>query len=136
MSALIATLHQRPTLRSAVRFALVGLTGTLLDLGLFTTFYYVIGMAAVTANIVSYSAGIVNNYLLNRAWTFAGRPRARVAGQFAQFAAVSMTALALNTLIVALLAPEVGGLAAKLLASAAGLAWNFLGNHFWTFGRR
>jgi putative flippase GtrA len=61
--------------------------------------------------------------------------------QAAQFLLVSLSALLLNTSLVLVLsaafapflAPASASLLAKLSATGAGLAWNFLGNHFWTF---
>ncbi|NTV62856.1 MAG: GtrA family protein [Oscillochloris sp.] len=125
---------QAPSRATAARFAAVGVLGTLLDIGLFALLHTWLGVAVVVANILSYGAGIVNNYLWHRFWTY-GRvaSAAPVAGQFARFLVVSLSALALNTLIVFLLAPLLGALPAKLLATGVGLGWNFLANHYWTF---
>ena len=83
------------------RFLVVGLSGTALD------FFILVALKAWgwptgVSNVLSFSAGIVNNYTWNRRWTFADTqttPHARLA-QFAQFALVSGIDLALNTLLV------------------------------------
>lgn len=123
------------------RFAAVGLLGTLLDMALFGLLHLALGLAALPANTLSYSAGIVNNFLLHRRWTYAPSARRPALGQFARFTAVSLSALALNTLVVTLLSPALAqslplptaALAAKVFATGLGIAWNFLANHLWTF---
>ena len=130
------------TLRCLPRFVMVGLLGTLLDIGLFTVLRVRIGMPTLAANTISYSAGIVNNYVLHRRWTYADRPRKALGAQFSQFAAVGLSALLLNNLLVLLLVSPLGALfahagygdvSAKICATGVGLCWNFLANSFWTF---
>ncbi|RPJ42615.1 MAG: GtrA family protein [Chloroflexi bacterium] len=131
-----------PTILTAARFAIVGLLGTLVDASLFFAGHMLLGLPALAANTISYSAGILNNYSFHRAWTFAGRARTASRRQFALFAAVSLAALGLNNLVVFLLSPVFTGwlgdpalaaLLAKGCAIAAGMSWNFLANHLWTF---
>jgi len=131
------------TLRMLARFLIVGMAGTLLDFTLFTLLHIQFGLTGLLANTFSYSAGIVNNYLIHRRWTFATRPQKAAGRQFAQFAAISLSALVANTLVVLLLAPAFrpffadqvhASLLAKVCATGVGVAWNFLANHRWTFG--
>lgn len=133
-----------PHLLLPLRFAAVGLLGTALDFTLFLVLHSLLHWHPLLANVVSYSAGIVNNYTLHRAWTFAARPRQAAPGQFARFAAASLGALLLNSLVVLLLTPTLQtllpqpGLAAalaKLCATAAGLGWNFFAAQRWVFAR-
>jgi putative flippase GtrA len=126
---------------TVARFMTVGAVGTVLDVGGFALLHTALGLPALPANVLSYSLGILNNYLLHRRWTYAGRPAKSARVQFLQFLAVSLSALALNTALVLLLtaafAPSLpaayAGLLAKLCATGVGLGWNFLLNNFWTF---
>ena len=134
-----------PTVHSIqrfARFATVGLLGTFIDLVLFLVLRTWFSWPTLLANICSYSAGIVNNYLLHRAWTFRDRQRTAALLQFARFALVSLSALALNTLLVLLLAaplgtlltlPQWSELLAKACATVVGFGWNFVANRAWTF---
>ena len=124
------------------RFAVVGLLGTIIDIGLFALLHVRLGIPALVANTISYSAGIANNYILHRHWTYAHRPRRAVGVQFSQFSVVSLSALALNNLSVLLLAhplglllavPAYGDLLAKGCATGVGMVWSYVGNSFWTF---
>ncbi len=120
-------------LRSISRFLIVGMLGTLIDISLFAALHTWVGAPTLAANTLSYSAGIVNNFVWHRNWTFTDRPRKTTGAQFSQFAIVSLSALMLNNLIVLLLAPSFGALVAKICATGVGLGWNFLINNFWTF---
>lgn len=129
-------------IHAILRFLAVGALGTIIDFGLFTVLHARLGMPALAANMISYSAGTVNNYILHRNWTYADRPRRAVGAQFAQFTLVSLSALMLNSGIVLLLAqpleallasPAYGSLLAKGCATCVGLGWNLLANSIWTF---
>lgn len=124
------------------RFMAVGVVSTLLDVVLFTVLHLAFGVPTLAANTFSYSAGIVNSYLLHRRWTFSDRPRQPFGRQFSQFLVVSVSALLLNNLIVLLFTPPLGALlqnaafgavAAKLAATGMGMVWNYLANSIWTF---
>ncbi len=128
--------------RYVPRFVVVGALGTLIDVGLFTVLHLVFGVPALVANTMSYSAGIANNYILHRVWTYADRPRREVAPQFVAFAAVSLAALVINNLTVLTLTgpfadligqAALGALLAKAVATGIGVSWNFFANTFWTF---
>jgi putative flippase GtrA len=143
MAPLIQTLQRNEIVRSAARFALIGVLGTLIDLSLFSIFHLVLGIPTLPANTLSYSTGIINNYFFHRKWTFAQPSQHKSAGkQFAQFAVVSLSAMLLNNLLVLLLTPlanqalgdaGISSLFAKLCATGIGLGWNFLANQRWTF---
>ncbi len=124
------------------KFLSVGMVGTVVDLALYTALHVIFGAPALAANTLSYSAGIVNNYLLHRHWTYADRASKAMAAQFSQFAVVSLSALVLNNLLVLVLAhplgmlvahPDAGDLLAKLCATGVGVCWNFVINNNCTF---
>lgn len=130
------------TLYCVPRFLAVGMLGTLIDVGLFAILHSVVGVPTLVANTISYSAGIVNNYILHRHWTFAHRERKAAGTQFSQFAVVSVSALVMNNVLLLLMAPPLstlfadagyGTFVAKLCATGIGVCWNFLINNFWTF---
>jgi putative flippase GtrA len=138
----IRTLIDHKEIQRFLRFGLVGITGTLLDFALLTLLKEVFHLPTLGANTLSYSAGIINNFIFNRLWTFPEARRSPIATQFAQFAVVSLVGLAINDLLVTWLeAPlglmfgsqERGYLPAKLAATLVVLVWNFIGNRLWTF---
>jgi putative flippase GtrA len=142
MAHLTGFLETNDTLRYIRRFLTVGMLGTLIDIALFTVLRVLLGIPTLAANTLSYSAGIVNNFVWHRRWTFAHRSRKAPGAQFSQFVVVSLSALMLNNLIVLWLAPSLGvlfanagygALVAKICATGVGVCWNFLANNLWTF---
>lgn len=124
---------QRTEMGRIIRFLTVGASGTLLDLALFAVLKQAFGWATLPANIVSFSAGILNNFTWNRLWTFADVRAKRAYVQFLQFAVVSLGGLLLNTLLVLFLEPLSGVALAKALATGVVVCWNFSANRYWTF---
>ena len=121
-----------------LRFAIIGMIGTLVDFGLLIVFKEVFGFPTLRANILSYSAGIVNNFILNRLWTFSEAREKHVMLQLTQFVVVSLIGLGLNTLIVISLEDlmpfsDMGYITAKIIATGFVLLWNFIANRLWTF---
>lgn len=134
----------RQDVQRFARFAAVGMLGTLIDVVLFMLLSGWLGLPTLFANTLSYSVGIINNYALNRVWTFGDSCRKATGKQFVQFALVSLSALALNNLLVLMLAtplgtlvaaPQWGYLLAKLCATVVGFCWNFFANRSWTFNQ-
>lgn len=143
MKVAALALHKSSEANRFLRFLTVGSLGTLLDFGLLTLLKPA-GVPTLPANSLSYSAGIINNFILNRRWTFAGAPNAPWSIQLLQFALVSLSGLALNSGLVFLLEaplggllgrPEWGYLPAKVIATGIVVLWNYLGNRLWTFPR-
>lgn len=130
------------TWRGIGRFLAVGMLGTLVDFMLFAGLHTLLGVPVLIANTISYSAGIINNFILHRRWTFANQEHRALGTQFTQFTIVSLSALILNNLLVLSLAPSFealfnlagyGTLLAKICATGVVVCWNFLANTFWTF---
>ncbi|MFN8373863.1 MAG: GtrA family protein [Anaerolineae bacterium] len=124
------------------RFAIVGLLGTLVDFCVLVVLKEALGLPLLLANTLSYAAGISNNFLLNRTWTYGDVQRKTWWTQFGQFFLVSTIGLLLNNTMVALLSepvgaligqPQIGYLAAKVVATLLVLFWNFFANRYWTF---
>lgn len=124
-----------------LRFVIVGLSGTLIDIG-FLTLLKTVGQATLPANVLSYTLGLLNNFIWHRHWTYADGRSKTLWLQLGQFTLISLTGLLLNTMLVYLLeaplgqliaAPSLGYLPAKLLATALVGIWNFSLNRHWTF---
>lgn len=125
-----------------IRFLFVGMSGTIIDFGILYLLKTIFLVPLIIANTVSYSAGIVNNYTLNRYWTFAEKKSDPVSHQFGKFLAVNVFALILNNLIVILANhpiseffenPQTGYLYSKVLATIIVVIWNYSANRLWTF---
>jgi putative flippase GtrA len=130
MRKLIARHHH--SIREFVKFALVGILNTAVDVALFFVLTR-LDVPYVAAQVVSYSCGAGNSYVLNKLWTF------RTCGlsypEMLRFAAVNLASLGISLVCLRLLHDTAGlGLAAaKGAATVCALAANFLSSKLWVF---
>ena len=113
------------------------MSGTLIDLGLLNLLHGYLGVDVYLAATLAFMAAVINNFLLNKYWTFKNQAGYLKKGpaQFFNFVFVSVVGLLINLGIMALLI-EVFDLwfnLAKLAAIIIVLFWNFIANKLWTF---
>jgi putative flippase GtrA len=120
-----------------VRFGLVGAVGFIVNLAVFALLVHALGVQYLIANVVAWLVAVLNNFILNRHWTFDAKDgQARF--QAIRFFAVSAIAEGFSLLILTLLV-EGGGMAklpAQAIAVACSTPLNFLGNKLWSFRAR
>jgi putative flippase GtrA len=117
-----------------VRFGFVGGLGFVVNLAVYTLCVHAIGIDYHLAAIAAWLIAVVNNFVLNRHWTFDAGD-GRVHFQAVRFVVVSLVALGFSLLILMLLV-EAAGVAkvpAQALAVGASMPLNFLGNKLWSF---
>ena len=117
-----------------VRFGLVGGIGFIVNVAVYALFVHSAGLDYRAASVVAWLVAVVNNFVLNRHWTFDAR-EGRAHFQAMRFLVVSLAAEAFSLLLLTLLV-ESGGIAkipAQALAVAASMPLNFLGNKLWSF---
>lgn len=129
----LATLLQRET----VRYALVGVSGLVVDLVALVLLFEVVGLPLLWANAISFSLAVTNNYLLNRHWTFGRRRQHRSTVTAPLFLTAALVGLGINELGLLLLTDRgVNYLIAKLLVIGVVVIWNFSFNSLITFRNR
>lgn len=116
------------------KFGLVGASGYLINLAVFSVLADSFGLHHLIAAVGAFCVALANNFLWNRHWTFEsgdGHP----GFQAARFLAVSLGALAINLVVLELLVSgaSLGDLTAQAIAVAVAMPFNFLGNKLWTF---
>lgn len=105
----------------------------LLVYGLVIVLHFPLYLGTTIAFVVAAS----HNFVLNKLWTFHDRGW-RYKRQYVKFLFVSCIGLGITLFIMALLI-EVWGIQiilSKLITSIIVLAWNFLANKYWTFGKK
>jgi putative flippase GtrA len=120
-----------------VRFGLVGGVGFVVNVAVYALFVHGAGFEYRIASVVAWLVAVVNNFVLNRHWTFdAGEGRAH--HQAARFLAVSLAAEIVSLLLLTVFveSAHVAKVPAQALAVALSMPFNFLGNKLWTFGSR
>lgn len=83
------------------RFLVVGASGYVVNLAIFSI-ALLLGLHYIPAAIVAFVVAWMNNFMLNRHWTFRAHAEAMV-GQGARYLAVSVVALIANLIILQLL---------------------------------
>ena len=128
-------------LRQFVKFAVVGGTGTVVNLAVFQLLVFLYehatgnpaGIFNQVAVGIAFCVAVTSNFLLNRFWTF--RNRGRFVRHFSRFFAVSLIGFGLNELLFTLLfnVAHVQRLLSLLLAILIVLPFNFVGSKWWAF---
>jgi len=140
-----ATRRREPSVSwQAIRFGMIGLSGTVISFVLFTLLNQQLGWRVIVANPIAYGAGIVNNYFWNRIWNYRHVERRSVLHQGGQFALISLGALVLHTGILGFATRWGVGIKRDFFvycavyagATAVSYAWNFTFNHHITFRER
>ncbi len=133
-----------------VKFAIVGALGSVTDFTILNLLIIFAGFSSGIANGVGFCAAVLQNFILNRWWTY---PESRVRNtrrQMAMFALVSVVGLGINLIVFEyfdeLLRPywvewlsssdlgfTVSYNSAKMFAIGVVLFWNFAANRLWTY---
>jgi putative flippase GtrA len=124
--------RHRHSIGEFIKFALVGLLNTGVDVAIFFLLTR-IGTPYVVAQVVSYSCGAANSYLFNKIWTF--RSSGLSYAEIVRFTTVNLISLGISVVVLSLLHGTAGVelAAAKGGATVSALAANFLGNKLWVF---
>jgi dolichol-phosphate mannosyltransferase len=118
------------------KFALVGVTGYVVNLTVFTLLVRGADVHYMVAAVLSFVVAVTNNYLWNRFWTFRGQ-RGHFYYQGLRFFVVSWCALAANLAVLRVLVGlGVDEVAAQAIAIVLVTPINFVGNKLWSFRRR
>ena len=116
------------------KFLLVGLSGYVVNLAVFTFALKVLHVHHIAAATLAFLVAVTNNFWWNRHWTFLARG-GHAGFQAARFLTVSVIAFLIQLVFLELLISAAG--LPKVLAQAISLALatpvNFIGNKLWSF---
>ncbi len=145
------------------KFLAVGVTGFIVDFGVFNLLYKALNFPPVLAQAISFTLAAINNFMWNRYWTYPDSRSKPILRQFGMFFVLSVIGLLIRTPIFALFSgPMVAlvesmqyGVFAGLIAFATNtlhisieqlglnaalaiavlvvLFWNFFSNRFITY---
>jgi putative flippase GtrA len=119
-----------------LKFSVVGATGFVVNLAVYTALLRGAGLHYLPAAACSFVVAVTNNYLWNRHWTFR-ETRGDLYHQGARFLAVSLVALGLNLGILRLLVGlGLNKVAAQAIAIILVMPFSFSVNKLWSFRRK
>jgi putative flippase GtrA len=132
-----ATKQRHRGLRQFVKFGIVGASGFVVNLVVFTLLQKVVPNHASNPQYYfiysgAFLSGGVSNYILNRIWTF--RSDAHLGREGAKFMSVSLVALCVGLTISWLGQPYLGhGHKLWFVSTVGAIFVNFFVNKYWTF---
>ncbi len=133
---------QHPGTFQFIKFAIVGVAGTIVDFGVYTVLTRVFGIYYIIATACSVFLAILNNFFLNKHWTFDRGNSGKAKSEYAKFFVVSIVNYFLNVGITYAIVEHTAAeqwfgsyddFFAKIVAIGLVLLSNYFGNKYWTF---
>jgi putative flippase GtrA len=123
-----------PIFLKFIFFALVGVSGLVIDFGLTYLNKEKLKLNKYLANGTGFFAAATNNFFLNRNWKFANT-HPDVTGQYIKFIGFALIGLAINSVIVWWMTEKMkkNFYLSKGVATFIVTCWNFLSNFLFTF---
>jgi putative flippase GtrA len=116
------------------RFGTVGASGYVVNLAVFAVCVHAIGIDYRVAAVIAWIVSVINNFWLNRHWTF-GAKEEHPMFQAVRFFAVSLLAFGFSYVVLVALVSGLGvpKVVAQAIAIVAGTPLNFVGQKLWSF---
>lgn len=117
-----------------IRFVTVGASGYVVNLAVFAGALHLLGLDYRISAVIAWIVSVLNNFWLNRHWTFDAKHQHPIF-QAARFFAVSLVAFAFTYIVLVALVDGVGmsKVLAQAIAIVAGTPLSFLGQKLWSF---
>ncbi len=121
-----------------LKFALVGALGTLINLGILYCFTEFFKVYYLISEIFAFVIVSINNYLLDKVWTFKEEVREQVVIKYFQFFTISVIALMINLIFLFILVEyfHLWYIFAEIFAIGCAFLINFSGNRYFTFKQK
>jgi len=134
-----------------IKFALVGISDTVVDFGIFNLLSSIMGFATIPSSVVSFIAAVFNNFFWNRHWTYPESKEFPFSEQFGKFGVVSLAGLIIRTIIFAKIeipliqlsetyfgqinisSEVIGHNLTLAIVIVIVLFWNYFVNRLWTY---
>ena len=118
------------------KYCIVGVIGLILDLSVYYFCYKLLYISYGLSNIISSNVGVINNFILNRTFTF--KTKDKILLRFFSFYGVAFIGMLISTFLIVLFTDnlEFHPMAAKLIALGIVTVLQFLANKFITFNKK
>jgi putative flippase GtrA len=136
--------------RRFLKFAAVGISGSVVDFGVFNLVSSILGVSSTASQAISFTLAVFNNFIWNRLWTYPETKKSSIWKPFIQFGVVNVIGLGIRTLLFLLMEVQMINLAAFALPKFNNptiighnltlalvilivMLWNYFANRYWTF---
>ena len=119
------------------KFSCVGGLNTLIDFGIFSLLNSLLGINYIISQVISYSSGTLNSFILNKFWTFKDtKTNKKTTKEIIQFIVVNSASLGVSLIGLSILLKNnsMNSFIAKIISMVLAQVVNFLGYRFWVFG--
>lgn len=119
------------------KFSCVGGLNTLIDFGVFSLLNSLFGINYIISQVISYSSGTLNSFILNKFWTFKDtKTNKKTTKEIIQFIVVNSASLGVSLIGLSILLKNnsMNPFIAKIISMVLAQVVNFLGYRFWVFG--
>ena len=131
-----AALRRRANWEQLVKFCVVGASGYVVNLAVYTVLLEGAGLHYIPAAVGSFLVAVTNNYTWNRVWTFRGQRGHLVLQGVAVPRRLDERARANLLVLHLLIQAGLGEVVAQALAIMIVTPINFVGNKLWSFRHR
>jgi putative flippase GtrA len=134
-----------------LKFATVGTLGSIIDIGVMNVLTRLMNMSLVLAGSISFTCAVINNFTLNRYWTYPDSRSKPLVHQLGMFFLVNSIGIGIRIPILHYVEPAMAGVfermahlshataeslaknATLLVAIGVVMTWNFFINRYWTY---
>lgn len=134
-----------------LKFAVVGVTGAIVDFGILNLLRLVFDMPLISAQAISFVCAVINNFVWNRYWTYPDSRSKPISKQLLQFFIINTIGILIRTPLITWMDQRIFSLLkqtavdfpfsnmvisqnlALAFAIIIILLWNFFANRYWTY---
>ena len=116
-----------------IKFGITGVMNTAVDFIVFMLLSF-FGLNAYLSQVIAYSCGMLNSYIINRSWTFKAKG-SFFSRQMIRFFAANLLLLLLSVILLCFFTEQMGfiKIVAKLFSTAIIMIVGFIVNRLWVF---
>ncbi len=131
----ISKLLSKSKITEFIRYCIVGAIGTLVNLSILYFFTEVLSFYYLISAIIAFFFSVINNYVLNKVWTFKEKIQELIVRKYFKFITLSLISMTVNVSILFFLVEffNIWYIFAEMIAILGAFLINFLGNKLWTF---
>jgi len=113
----------------------IGGIASTIDIAIFYYFVDILQIHYLLANVVSFSIGLITNYLLTIKWVFTEKSSKKRSSEFLQYILVAIVGLLLAQLVLwsCIEILIINALLSKIIATLLAFIWNFLARKHYVF---